>query len=315
MSQYRVGSWVRIRPLQAILETLDEDGCLERLPFMPEMAQMCGLRLRVFKRADKLCDTIDKTGMRRMQNTVLLEGLRCNGGEHGGCQAGCMILWKEAWLEPAQPPTAADFTSGRPQAPVSDDDMSHLRQCARPASRDGHYVCQITELKSATSRLHALDVRPYFRDFASGNVPLRTWLRGICIFLFNAVQNRRKGAPFPYLEPALDRRVTPDESLNLQPGELVQVRQPEEIAATLDYGSKNKGLYFDPSMLMYCGRRYVVSHRIERFIDERDGRLVTPRPSVALKDVFCTGDCVHFCPRSEILFWREIWLRRVPSGA
>ena len=40
-------------------------------------------------------------GVRRLPDTVLLDGLRCGGGEHGGCQAQCLLYWKEAWLRPA----------------------------------------------------------------------------------------------------------------------------------------------------------------------------------------------------------------------
>ena len=31
---------------------------------------------------------------------VLLEGARCNGAAHDGCEAGCLIFWKEEWLNP-----------------------------------------------------------------------------------------------------------------------------------------------------------------------------------------------------------------------
>src|SRR5262245_31670104 len=94
----RVGDLVEIRSESEILATLDEAGTLDALPFMPEMLKYCGQRVRVYKRADKTCDTIEYSGSRRMLNTVHLEGLRCNGSAHGGCQAGCLLFWKEAWL-------------------------------------------------------------------------------------------------------------------------------------------------------------------------------------------------------------------------
>ena len=31
----------------------------------------------------------------------MLDDLRCGGQAHGGCQAGCRLYWKEAWLQPA----------------------------------------------------------------------------------------------------------------------------------------------------------------------------------------------------------------------
>src|SRR2546423_7976887 len=66
-----------------ILSTLDENGELDGLPFMPEMLQFCGKQFRVYRRADKTCDTIHNTGIRRMKNCVHLEELRCGGGARG----------------------------------------------------------------------------------------------------------------------------------------------------------------------------------------------------------------------------------------
>src|SRR5208282_5532262 len=69
---------------------------------MPEMFQYCGQRLRVFKRSDKTCDYIQGWSIRRMKDSVHLEGVRCDGSGHDGCQAGCLIFWKEAWLKRAE---------------------------------------------------------------------------------------------------------------------------------------------------------------------------------------------------------------------
>ncbi|MGH8642313.1 MAG: hypothetical protein ACRET6_11410, partial [Burkholderiales bacterium] len=100
----RAGDWVIVRSKEEILATLDERGRLEELPFQPEMLAFCGHKLRVFKTAHKTCDTINKTGGRRMRNAVHLEGARCDGGAHGRCQADCVFYWKEAWLRPADGP-------------------------------------------------------------------------------------------------------------------------------------------------------------------------------------------------------------------
>src|ERR1700675_2625516 len=95
----RAGDWVEVRNADEIVATLDERGRLDALPFMPEMLQYCGRRFRVFKSAHKTCDTIEQYKGRRMTSAVHLEGLRCDGAAHGGCQAGCLLFWKEAWLE------------------------------------------------------------------------------------------------------------------------------------------------------------------------------------------------------------------------
>ena len=42
--------------------------------------------------------------------------------------------------------------------------------------------------------------------------------------------------------------------LNLRIGEIVEVRSPEEILATLDENGELDGLPFMPEMLAWCGR-------------------------------------------------------------
>jgi hypothetical protein len=54
----RVGDWVEVRSQAEILATLDERGCLDGLPFMPQMVDFCGRRFQVVKRSHKLCDTV-----------------------------------------------------------------------------------------------------------------------------------------------------------------------------------------------------------------------------------------------------------------
>src|SRR5579859_7079085 len=96
----KAGDWVEVRSREEILGTLDKNGCLEGLPFMPEMFAFCGSRLRVYKRAHKTCDTISWSGSLRLKDMVHLENVRCNGSAHGDCDAECLIFWKEAWLKP-----------------------------------------------------------------------------------------------------------------------------------------------------------------------------------------------------------------------
>ena len=97
--QLRAGDWVEVRSKEEILATLDEQGRLQTLPFMPEMFQYCGQRFQVFKRAHKTCDPPSGLQARRMNSAVHLMGVRCGGESHGGCQAGCLIFWKNAWLK------------------------------------------------------------------------------------------------------------------------------------------------------------------------------------------------------------------------
>src|SRR4029077_18435184 len=110
----RAGDWVEVRSKEEILRSLDKNGRLQELPFMPQMFQYCGQQFRIFKRAHKTCDTVNPVAGRRIADAVHLD-LRCDGKAYAGCQPGCLIFWKEAWLKPvteirgwAGPPASSD---------------------------------------------------------------------------------------------------------------------------------------------------------------------------------------------------------------
>jgi hypothetical protein len=54
----RVGDCVEVRSPYETLATLDERGRRDALPFVPEKHQYCGKQFRIFKSADKTCDTL-----------------------------------------------------------------------------------------------------------------------------------------------------------------------------------------------------------------------------------------------------------------
>jgi hypothetical protein len=35
--------------------------------------------------------------------TVLLDGVMCDGTEHGGCDRSCFLFWREEWLKRVTP--------------------------------------------------------------------------------------------------------------------------------------------------------------------------------------------------------------------
>ena len=113
--QCHAGEWVEVRSKEEILKTLDHKGQLNGLPFMPQMFQFCGRRFRVYKRAHKTCDTVNDYKGRKMDSAVHLEGIRCDGQAYGGCQAACLIYWKEAWLKRVAEPYLPNSSS--PKAP------------------------------------------------------------------------------------------------------------------------------------------------------------------------------------------------------
>ena len=315
----RIGELVEVRPPSEILATLDERGRLDALPFMPEMLQFAGRQFRVHKRAFKTCDQVKNSGMYRMERTVHLEGVRCDGSAHGGCQAGCLIFWKEGWLK-----RAGDDGQAAAPAPVATLEM--LQRETRPpgAGLDEEiFSCQNTAIpEAAPTHIPGWDIRQYVQDVTSGNA--RPWpvLRGLAIHLFNKFQwaNRRflprlllinGGRSYPYVDGRLDGR-TPKETLDLQPGELVEVKSKEEIFATLDRTGHNRGLRFDIEMLRYCGKQARVQRRVNRMIDEKTGKMIHIKGDCIVLDGFvCAADFHQNCPRGIEEYWREIWLRRV----
>jgi len=318
----RAGDWVEVRSLADILTTLDKEGALEGVIFMPEMLQNCGKRYQVYKRADKTCDTVANTGLRRMVNTVHLAGLRCDGTAHGGCEASCLIFWKEAWLRRADSkesgaiPTEKGGPTSRSQSPSefpiqTEVDLSRTRFVSGENSADPVYRCQATNLREASVELVWWDVRQYIRDLLTGNVGLRQFLKGCALAAFNGIQTWRGGRTWPF-DFVGSRVTTPTENLNLQEGELVQIRSKEEIIATLNRNNKNRGLWFDREMLAFCGGTYRVKKKVKKIVNEKTGKMLNlPGECLILEGVFCQANYNLFCPRSIYSYWREIWLKRV----
>lgn len=331
----RAGDVVEVRSEEEILSTLDTDGKLESLPFMPEMLEFCGRRFRVGKVAVKTCDTIDWTGSHRMERTVHLEDLRCDGRAHGGCQAGCLLYWKEAWLK--RPAPSVDAVPRPPGLSVAAGSAGRRSPCTRAtlfartrvgvqAPPDDVFSCQATELmRAAGPRLRFWHVRQYWRDVRAGNVASVTMARGLVIMAFSKFQaaNRRflprlplirGAADFPFIQGKLSR--TPRQRLDIQPGELVEIKSRAEIIATLDTKNKNRGLLFEKEMSRFCGKQTRVLRQVDRIIDEKTGKMFElPGECLVLDGVICAGFYRDFCPRATTPYWREIWLRRVePSG-
>jgi hypothetical protein len=333
----KAGEWVEVRRREEILATLDERGRLENLPFMPEMLQYCGQKLRVFKRADKTCDNIQEWSIRRMKDSVHLDGARCDGTGHDSCQAGCLIFWKEAWLKRSDVNTVSGASLGQQRVTANGSGacrglctVEDILKASKVSSfeREAVYSCQATELRNFTSYMAFWDLRQYIRDLRSGNldsadielsrpgrvfvVILSLWqlVRALLISTYNSVQRFRHGYRYPEFIGKLDR--TPTEILDLQPGELVQVRSREEIIVTLDQNSKNRGLFFGPEMAHYCGGIYRVLRRVHHIIDEKTGKMVDMKsPCIVLEGVWCQlSDYYQFCPKAIYHYWHEIWLKR-----
>ena len=244
MSKLRAGDWVEVRSKEEILRTLDKTGRLDDLPFMPQMFQHCGQRFKVFKRAHKTCDTI--VGIppgRRMPDGIHLN-LRCDGKAYGGCQAACLIYWKETWLksvnEGERPAPRAAGTGG-----CSEEDVERATRVDElKVGGEPRYACQATEVLNFTTPLPWWDARQYVEDYTSGNTTLLKMLRGFLYvgyfygtlafsqrfggparWLYDRFQTLWGGFPFPRHRGTLSAgQPEPRASLNLQPGDWVRTQ-------------------------------------------------------------------------------------------
>jgi hypothetical protein len=335
-----IGQWVEVRSKEEILRTLDQNGQLDGMPFMPEMFQFCGQRFRVYKIAHKTCDPDFRS--RRIHQAVHLK-TRCDGQAHGGCQAGCLLFWKEVWLRPLEHENrheavldvespSGTLASGCTESAVWNGVRA---QTSEDEGEETTYVCQTTQVQHAEP-IKWWDLRQYVEDYRSGNVslwrllsgfiystyfnlsqagigvgPAMRWFYDVACPLWRGSKWPRKTGTIPEGQP------TPQGTLNLQPGELVRVKSHEEILRTLDTSSKNRGLQWDAELVPYCGKTYQVANRVYNVIDEKTGRMVRMKnPSILLDSVVCQArysPCRLFCPRSTYAYWREIWLERVES--
>jgi len=320
----KVGDVVEVRSEAEVLATLDENGELESLPFMPEMVRYCGQRLTVDKVAHKLCDTLTRSGIRRMDNAVHLSGVRCDGSGHGGCQAACLIYWKHAWLRKVDPAEAGPVPT---PAPVPELLPLLTIASRRPPAEDGseRYRCQATELlRAAPQVLPVKDLGQYVEDVRTGNVGPLWSARAFLVGVYNRLQDVSARRLPPGLRVRGGRHwgnlvgtatKTPTGTSDLQPGDLVRIKSKKEIAPTLNADLLNRGMGFDAEMARFCGRTARVARRVDHIIDEHTGKMLHMRsPCIVLEGVVCEGAFNGSCPRSITPYWREVWLEKIGSA-
>jgi len=308
-----VGNRVAVRSAIEILATLDDNGTLDGLPFMPEMLDWCGKSFRIQRRSDKTC--VDGHPIRRFpaNDVVVLEGPRCDGSSHDGCKHGCRIYWKHAWLRPLNEENA--------DGPCADGELDKLRSRLKVKSDGLRYFCQSTELLKSTEdfppRRHQR-LRIALIEVRNGDIGILRALQLLVLYLRQRIL-RMLGCDSWLRGP---HKRTPTQSLNLQPGELVRVKSRAEIVKTLDHRMSNRGMTLCHEMMRCCGRVANVRYRVDRLINERTGDMREIADAVTLsnfrgrsslaEECLCAGEPGD-CPRGELMYWREIWLERVNS--
>jgi hypothetical protein len=293
---------MKVKSPSEILKTLDGDGKLDGLPFMPEMLAFCGSTVRVVRHVRRTC--VVGHGFRAMKDAVFLQDARCDGGYHDQCHRACLLFWKRDWLERADGPPGAQST-------WSDDDAAAAEQLRRLPTRAGaRYVCQSTELHTATTALHRWDVRPWLRELLARELSLSDFARVVVRTLWRRVsggggERPLKGAPGKKSRGNLD----------LRRDEWVVIKPIHELRHHLDEKGGNCGLGFPPTMVRAIGRRYQVAFPVRQIILEQTGTMVQLGHTVALDGLLCEGIDVALCPRAEFLYCRESWVSRSPASA
>lgn len=238
-------------------------------------------------------------------DVVMLENVRCNGVSHGGCKRGCTVFWREDWVRS----TTADAPAGE----VGDHALLARRLKTKSDADPELYYCQSSQLLSATHPLSGKErLRRCIGNVMSGNYGVAEMIRNVLVWFW--VRGREKlFGPFP----AGKLIKTPVEVLDLQVGERVEVKSITEIKATLDARGWNRGLHFAPEMIPYCGRQLCVVARADRMIMEGTGIMRTMKHTVVLENSYCDSATWAFgaCPRLDLIYWREIWLKRVHEPA
>jgi hypothetical protein len=168
-----------------------------------------------------------------------------------------------------------------------------------------HGDCQLQVLYGGATELtwsdrlrnRLLRLRSYFRDYLGEAVKR---LRG-----------RQRVAP---IHAGLERAGYVASGSPLAAGDVVEVLTWDEIRRTLDEHDRCEGLRFMKAMAEHCGKRYVVLTHVRTIFDERQWKMVHPRHTVLLRDVYCRGVYMadrEGCDRRCFFFWKEKWLRKV----
>jgi len=92
------GELVRVKSADEIKATLDSTGRNRGLGLPPGATEHCGRTYRVAARPEKII-TEWSGQMRQISNTVILEGVTCDGMARRCCPRDCYHLWREVWLE------------------------------------------------------------------------------------------------------------------------------------------------------------------------------------------------------------------------
>jgi len=177
--------------------------------------------------------------------------------------------------------------------------------CASAKAMDsGLASCQGTQLHQITHKRNRLNVGQYVDEVNLNRVSVTALATSFCGGMLGRIAGSNQSV-------VGTQKRTPVSDLKLSVGDVVTVKSRSDIIKTLDANGKNRGLWFDPVMLRYCGQTLEVTKRITTLVDESSGKIRQLKiSSVVLEDLQCDPNERRFCSRLLHLFWREAWLER-----
>jgi hypothetical protein len=156
-----------------------------------------------------------------------------DGSPHGGCQARCLLFWKEDWLETFRPVFDALLDERSEAGPRRATGAGRCHAWCRAPGEAPVDSCQATELLQDTRFVPARDPGVWVKDVRSRNAGVATALLSLLVLVFTKVQGAsarlprrlriQDGRSWPWFTPTGERRSYP--TLDRQPGELVEVRK------------------------------------------------------------------------------------------
>ncbi len=281
--------------------------------------------MQVGKRAHKTCDPAVGIGGRKMASTVHLENIRCDGSAHDGCEAGCLIFWKEAWLKRTRRrgvPRASASGARRSRAQCTEDALRSASRSRRPPAKPNRPMCARTRRSSSRrNRCAGGTCASTSRITRRATSACRSWPSACCTQLGEPSPKPASasalrcagsttsssaligGTPYPLRPFGVPKGTpTPKAQLDLQDRRAGSRQAVQEILKTLDSNYRNRGLYFDAEMVPFTEREYDVERRQKQIIDEETGKMIRFKTdAIMLKDVVCEARyaiCRRFCPRA-----------------
>ena len=96
------GEFVRVKPREAILQSIGPDNMLDGCLFTPQMWEYCGTEHTVSRVVNSLFNERLKRTVQPKAPLYLLDQLTCCGKADSfnlTCDRACLLLWHENWLE------------------------------------------------------------------------------------------------------------------------------------------------------------------------------------------------------------------------